>query len=70
MNRNFKLAAGVLMVAAIMTACQNGEVTEEKQETSKLPLVTAVKVQRGPFKHEIRVQGNIETDLDLSLIHI
>lgn len=65
MNRNFKLAAGVLMVAAVMTSCQNGEVTEEKQEKSKLPLVTAVQVERGPFKHEIRVQGNIETDLDV-----
>lgn len=64
MKRNFKLAIGVLMFTTIITSCKNEEITQEKKEKGKLPLVTAVKVERGPFKHEIRVQGNIETDLD------
>jgi RND family efflux transporter MFP subunit len=65
MKRNFKLAAGVLMVTAVMASCQNAEVKEEQEEKTKLPLVTTVQVERAPFAHEIRVQGNIETDLDV-----
>ena len=50
MKRNFKLAIGVLMFTTIITSCKNEEITQEKKEKGKLPLVTAVKVRRGPYK--------------------
>lgn len=58
-------AVGVLMTAGLMTSCQS-EAEESKENNGDfLPLVTAEKVELKPFKHEIRVQGNIETDQDV-----
>lgn len=64
MNRKLIMAVGVLMTAGLMSSCQ-GEPEVTENNTDRLPLVTTETIERAPFKHEIRVQGNIETDLDV-----
>lgn len=57
------MAVGVIMTAGLMSC--KGEVEETTKNTDKLPLVTTEIAERSSFKHEITVQGNIETDQDV-----
>ncbi len=50
----------------VLSSCSAEEVKDEKEIVLK-PLVTIQNVQEKPFHHEIRVQGNIETDQDVTL---
>lgn len=55
--------------ALVFTSCGGDASKEEtKEEEVKLePKVTLGKVEMKPFTHEIRVQGNVETDEDITL---
>ena len=50
----------------VLSSCSSEEIKEEKEVVLK-PLVTVANVQEKAFHHEIRVQGNIETDQDVTL---
>lgn len=50
----------------ILQAC-SGNTENQGEETHQHPLVKFAEVQRGPFTHEIKVQGNVETDQDITL---
>lgn len=56
--------------ALVLTSCGGDAASKEDspKEEVKLDLkVTLGKVEMKPFKHEIRVQGNVETDQDITL---
>ena len=55
--------------ALALTSCEGDAGKEETKEVEvKLdPKVTLGKVEMKPFTHEIRVQGNVETDEDITL---
>jgi RND family efflux transporter MFP subunit len=55
--------------ALVLTSCGGNAGKEETKEVEvKLePKVTLGKVEMKPFTHEIRVQGNVETDEDITL---
>lgn len=55
--------------AIVLSSCEV-EVTKEtsiSEEANLKPMVTVAKVEMKPFRHEIRVQGNVETDEDITL---
>ena len=55
--------------ALVLTSC-GGDASKEdspKEEVKLDPKVTLGKVEMKPFTHEIRVQGNVETDEDITL---
>lgn len=49
------------------SSCSDAPITEEKKVENQYPLVQLNEVQSKKFIHEIRVQGNIETDKDILL---
>ena len=49
------------------SSCSEAPITEEKKVENQYPLVQLNEVQSKKFIHEIRVQGNIETDKDILL---
>lgn len=55
----------VLTAAVVLSSCE-AEIVQEEEIVLK-PLVTIQNVQEKSFHHEIRVQGNIETDQDVTL---
>lgn len=57
----------ILPTAIILSACSGEEVNNEEPEVVLDPLVTLYEAQYTSFKHEIRVQGNVETDQDIML---
>jgi len=56
----------ILMAAGtfVFNACSPAEV-ESKEQKNLAPLVKTAKIERKNFTHEIRVQGNVETDKDI-----
>ena len=59
----FTLLSGALIT---LQSC-GGEVTPEKVEEKQVPKVELEEVRLKPFTHQIRVQGNIETDQNIIL---
>jgi len=55
--------------ALLLSSCGGDAGTEEttKEEVKLAPKVTLGVVEMKPFRHEIRVQGNVETDEDITL---
>lgn len=54
--------------ALVLSSCGGeAETDETKKEGNLDPMVTLEKVEMKPFRHEIRVQGNVETDEDITL---
>ena len=67
MKLNLLKAVIVLPTAIILSSCSGGDVvTEEVTEILK-PLVKIGEIEQKTFIHEIRVQGNVETDQDVTL---
>jgi RND family efflux transporter MFP subunit len=60
----FAIIAGA---AFLVQSCGGGEATSEEKEEKQLPKVELETITLKPFTHEIRVQGNIETDQDIIL---
>ncbi|MFT5777766.1 MAG: membrane fusion protein (multidrug efflux system) [Crocinitomicaceae bacterium] len=61
---------GLLIVssgAIILASCGGEASVEVKEEIVLRPLVEIQEVQQKAFQHEIRVQGNVETDQDVTL---
>lgn len=66
MKTTIKRLIYFLPLALIATACTQAVATNEKTEDLE-PLVVLEKVELKPFQHEIKVQGNVETDQDIIL---
>lgn len=66
MKATIKTVIYFLPIALLATACSRESATEEKTEDLK-PLVVLETVELKPFQHEIKVQGNVETDQDIIL---
>ncbi|MFT5859295.1 MAG: membrane fusion protein (multidrug efflux system) [Flavobacteriaceae bacterium] len=61
---------GLILVASgtlFLTSCGGAEPEEKVEEVSLKPLVTLSNVELKAFHHDIRVQGNVETDQDVTL---
>lgn len=66
MKRKLIGILAILPLSLIMTSCgSETEVNENKVDA--LPLVKLSKIEKKDFKHEIRVQGSVETDKDVLL---
>ncbi len=61
-NRYFLVVSGALILAS----CGENQ-TETKEETPVAPLVELETVKRERFQHSITVQGNVQTDEDVTL---
>ncbi len=60
----------MLMIAALMVACQPAEETSSEEEVGgaqALPLVNIEKAKRGTFTHKVKVQGDVNTDDEVVL---
>lgn len=66
MKKQFTYITFALASATMMVACSSGG-EEKKEEVTFLPLVKLEMAAEKNFVHEIRVQGNIETDQDVLL---
>lgn len=66
MKATIKTIIYFLPLALIAVACSQAVATSEKTEDLKA-LVVLEKVELKPFNHEIKVQGNVETDQDIIL---
>ena len=55
--------------ALVLSSCGGEEKTDDstKEEVNLNPKVTLGKIEMKAFHHEIRVQGNVETDEDINL---
>tara|TARA_R110002072_G_scaffold266303_1_gene425166 strand:- start:13017 stop:14057 length:1041 start_codon:yes stop_codon:yes gene_type:complete len=56
-----------ITIPAILIFSSCSEIEEKKEEQSKYPFVKLEKVESKKFIHEIRIQGNVETDKDVLL---
>lgn len=66
MKSIYKVSFVILPIALFMASC--GAEEEKVEEVVTLePKVTLEEVIEGPFSHEIRVQGNVETEQDVML---
>lgn len=66
MKRHLIRILAVLPLSLIIASC-NGEAEVEQNTTAALPLVKLSKIEKKDFKHEIRIQGSVETDKDILL---
>ena len=57
----------ILPITLLLSACGAEEKTSEETEETQIALVNIEKVELQSFVHEIRVQGNVETDQDILL---
>jgi len=57
----------ILPVTLLLSACGAEEKTSEETEEPQIALVNLEKIELKSFVHEIRVQGNVETDKDILL---
>ncbi len=55
----------LLLFTFTLVGCGDSTVEKSKDPKNLAPLVKAEKVQRKNFTHEIRIQGNVETDKDI-----
>ena len=57
----------ILPAALFLSACGGEGTVEEEKEEVLAQLVNIEKIENKSFSHEIRVQGNVETDQDIML---
>jgi len=66
MKRQLIGVLAFLPLSLIITSC-GGEPEVIENKTTALPLVVLDKIEKKDFKHEIRIQGSVETDKDVLL---
>ncbi len=68
MRPTIKHVLFAIPAALVLASCGTPEAAEDEKASEELhPLVTLEEVKMQPFVHEIRVQGNVETDEDVML---
>lgn len=66
MKRKLIGILAILPLSLIIASC-GGEAEVKEKTVAALPLVKLNKIERKDFKHEIRVQGSVETEKDILL---
>lgn len=68
MKTSFILILSTISVALFLSSCGEGAASAEKEvAVTQEPLVVLSDVLQKAYTHEIRVQGNVETDQDVTL---
>lgn len=67
MKKSISLLSIAISGTLLLSACSGGADASEKEEVVQSPLVVLSDVEQKSFTHEIRVQGNVETDQDVTL---
>lgn len=67
MKTSISLVSIAISGALLLSACGGADDSDKKEDVPQSPLVVLSDVEQKAFTHEIRVQGNVETDEDITL---